>query len=311
MLGLSLGSGTLLGWALGANDAANVFGTAVASKVITFRMASILCACAVIVGAYLQGTEGLHTYSALASQNSATLIVATFSAAIAAVLMTILRLPISTSQAIVGAITGIGLATDSVNAAGLKKVLICWLCTPVGAMLISIAIFYCIRYLFRTIPMSMLTRDNLLYAGLVLFGVYGSYAIGANNVANVTGIFSGQLEMYGINDGHLVLIGGSAIALGVFFSERVMTTVGSGVMKVDALAGLVAVASMSFTVHLFAIIGVPVSTSQGIIGGLLGVGLIRGIHTIRFKGLKGICYGWFVTPCISLILSAAGYAIFC
>ena len=57
--------GLYLGWALGANDASNVFGTAVGAKIISFRQAAVLCALALIAGAALQGEAGIHTLSGL------------------------------------------------------------------------------------------------------------------------------------------------------------------------------------------------------------------------------------------------------
>jgi PiT family inorganic phosphate transporter len=38
-----LSSGLLLGWALGANDAANVFGTAVGTRMVRFGTAAAIC----------------------------------------------------------------------------------------------------------------------------------------------------------------------------------------------------------------------------------------------------------------------------
>ena len=57
-----LGSGVFLGWSLGANDASNVFGTAVASQMVRFWTAAILCSIFAMAGALLQGAEGMHTY---------------------------------------------------------------------------------------------------------------------------------------------------------------------------------------------------------------------------------------------------------
>ena len=51
-----LTSGLFLGWSLGANDAANIFGTAVGSKMIRFRTAAIIAGIFVIIGATLQGS---------------------------------------------------------------------------------------------------------------------------------------------------------------------------------------------------------------------------------------------------------------
>jgi inorganic phosphate transporter, PiT family len=55
----------------------------------------------------------------------------------------------------------------------------------------------------------------------------------------------------------------------------------------------------------------PISTSQAIIGSIIGISAIRGAHSIKFKTLRNIGFGWLLTPVIALILSAAGYAIFC
>jgi PiT family inorganic phosphate transporter len=312
MFPIPLLGGVFLGWALGANDAANVFGTAVSSRIITFRQASFVCGISVILGAMLQGQAGIHTYRELADQNLDTVLVAIVSAALTVTAMTLFKLPISTSQAMVGAITGIGLATKSLNWLALQKVLVCWAATPFGAMLCSLAFYFSLGYLLKTVPMSMLTRDKILWLGLLATGIYGSYAIGANNVANATGIFSGQFTNLGITDRHLAALGGLSIALGVVtFSKGVMIAVGSGIMKLDAFTGLVAVASMAVTVHVFAMLGVPVSSSQAIVGAIIGIGAIRGVSAIRFRVVRNICVGWLLTPSVSLILSAAGWAVFC
>jgi PiT family inorganic phosphate transporter len=191
---------------------------------------------------------------------------------------------------------------------GLGKVVLCWLATPVGAMAISCVVYVILDRIIRRVPMSMLTRDKVLWSGLVLVGTYASYALGANTVANATGIFSGQV---GLTDRELSFVGGGAIALGVMtYSRRVMMTVGSGVMRLEAFTALVAVSSMALTVHAFAVIGVPVSTSHAIIGAIMGIGLMRGAHLVRFRILRNIAYGWLLTPVLSLILASAGYALF-
>ena len=50
-----LTSGLFLGWSLGANDAANVFGTAVGSRMIRFTTAAVICSVFVVLGAVLGG----------------------------------------------------------------------------------------------------------------------------------------------------------------------------------------------------------------------------------------------------------------
>jgi PiT family inorganic phosphate transporter len=61
----------------------------------------------------------------------------------------------------------------------------------------------------------------------------------------------------------------------------------------------VAILAEAITVHIYAIIGVPVSTSQAIVGAVLGIGLVKGVRTIQMKTLAKILFGWIGTPAIS------------
>jgi PiT family inorganic phosphate transporter len=244
----------------------------------------------------------------LTEQSQETLVVVSLAAAVTITMMSILSLPISSSQAIVGAIAGIGLVSGKIYLQGMGKIAVCWVGTPIGAMVFACIIYMLLSLLFRTIPMSILTRDKLLWGGLLVVGTYGSYALGANNVANATGIFSGQIE--GVSDQQLALFGGLAIAFGIItFSKRVMLAVGSGIMPLDAFTAFTAVSSMALTVHIFAVIGVPVSTSQGIVGSIIGIGLLRGSQSIKFGVLRNILIGWLLTPLIAFLLAALGYSI--
>jgi PiT family inorganic phosphate transporter len=55
MLLIFLSSGLFLGWSLGANDAANVFGTAVGTRMVRFKVAAIICGVCVILGSVWSG----------------------------------------------------------------------------------------------------------------------------------------------------------------------------------------------------------------------------------------------------------------
>jgi len=50
-----LSSGLFLGWSLGANHTANVFGTAVGSRMVRFETAAVICTIFVILGATFSG----------------------------------------------------------------------------------------------------------------------------------------------------------------------------------------------------------------------------------------------------------------
>ena len=97
-----LSSGLFLGWSLGANDAANVFGTAVGSRMVRFTTAALICGAFVVLGAFVSGTGAAQTLGKLGAVNA---LGGSFMAALAAGLtvfwMTKFGLPVSTSQAII------------------------------------------------------------------------------------------------------------------------------------------------------------------------------------------------------------------
>ncbi len=104
------------------------------------------------------------------------------------------------------------------------------------------------------------------------------------------------------------IIGGASIALGIMtFSRGVMMAIGRGLVKLDAFSALVVVLAEALTVHVFAIIGVPVSTSHAIIGAIVGIGLIRGIKSVKVRNLVGIMVGWFIAPLLSFLIAILIY----
>ena len=300
-------SAIYLGWSLGSNDAANIFGTAVSSKMLKFVTAGILASVFVILGAVLEGQGGLRTLSTLTTQDIETAGIISFGTALTITLMTVIKLPASTSQAVVGSIIGVGILQHDVNTAGLAKVLTCWILTPVGGFLVAIITYRLLAFLFNRLDLDIGRHDMVLKVGLIVAGCYGSYALGANNVANVTGVLYGADILSGFA---AVLIGGAAIAFGILtFSRGVMGTVGRGIVGLDAFSALVVVVAEAVTVHVYAIIGVPVSTSQAVIGAVLGIGVLKRAEAIRIRAVYGIFTGWVCTPLIAGLLTMFIYFV--
>lgn len=295
-----LSGSAFIGWALGANDASNVFGTAVATRAIRFGTAAVVLCVFAMLGAVLQGAEGMHTLRGLSAQTATTAFIVTASAGLTVALMTVLKLPVSTSQAVVGCIIGVSLVSGGgggVNLAGLEKVAICWVGTPVGAMAVSIILYKLLAIPYNRISGNIFLADTVVRIGLVLGGAYGAYALGANNVANVTGVFVGAID--GLTPTIAAALGGGFICLGVAtYSRRVMETVGNRLVHLAPFTALVCVLSQAITVHFYAVVGVPVSTSQAIVGAVLGIGLIKGVRSVNNRVLGGILAGWLLTPLI-------------
>jgi len=292
-----------LGWTLGANDTANVFGTGVTSELISYRLAIILTAAFVMVGALMEGPKVMDTVGRFTSLTPGTAFIAVLSAALTVTLMTYLKLPVSTSQAIIGAIVGIAISTGGWNAVSqdkLTKIILCWLLTPLGAMVISVFLFLVLTPLINRIR-SFVTFALVMKIGIVAVGCYGAYTLGANNVANVTGAFVGANL---IGPLEAALIGGAAIGAGALtYSKGVMVSVGQRIFPLGSFSAFVVVLAAAITLQLFTELRVPVSNSQAIVGAIAGIGLLRGTRAVNKKMLTSVFAGWIATPLIAAILS--------
>ena len=298
-----------MGWSLGANDAANVFGTGVATKVVKYRTAIILMSIFIMLGAYIEGPKCMTIMKDISKLKLNTAFIASLSAAITMTIMTIWAIPSSTSQAIMGAIIGGSIyAGITPNYSKLTKVVICWIFTPIGAAIISFILYHILDYILNFIFKSNIMFDRFIRWGLIISGCYGSYSLGANNVANTTGVYysSGLLSAH-----DAAIIGGISIISGVItYSYKVMETVGSKITQMGPLGAFVAVMANAITVHIYTQIGVPVSSSQAVVGAVIGIGLVRGIGEVSFEKLKEIVVGWFTTPLFAGMVTWALMFIF-
>lgn len=293
--------GIFMGWSLGANHAANVFGAAVSSRMVKFWTAAIIASVFVILGSVISGRPGIETLKGLTVFGIEEAVISSVAAAITVTIMTVFALPVSTSQAVVGSIIGIGILNGQFNYAGMGKIAACWFGTPVLAAVLSIILYKLFAYFYNRLKLNIFESDAVIRMGMIAAGAYGAYALGANNVANVTAVFVGAGLISVFN---AALIGGVSIALGILtFSRPVMETVGKNLVRLDPFSALIVVLSLGLTVHFFTVLGVPVSTSQAVIGGVLGVGLIKGVDTINRSTLYHILTGWFLTPFIACLFS--------
>jgi len=297
-----------MGWSLGANDAANVCGLAVTVGAMRFRTAVFLTSVFVILGAYLSGQAGMGTYSALAGHGLGGAFCVALAAGLTVTVMTWRGLPVSTSQAAVGAIVGVALVTGkTVDWGVFGRIVISWVASPLGALIFAFLLSRLFTpFLFR-VGLGLEALDRLARFGLILMGIWGAYALGANNVANVTGVFVGAGILSPAMAG---LIGGGSIALGVLtYSRPVMETVGQKLVQVGTWPALLALASQAAVLQLFTFLGVPVSSSQAVVGAVVGVGLVKGVSAVNLRQVLTIVLGWVLTPTISGLVGALAWLV--
>jgi inorganic phosphate transporter, PiT family len=324
-----LTSGLFLGWSLGANDASHIFGSAVGSKMVTFRKAAIIASVFFILGAVIQGSGTSHTLGKLGAVNaiggSFTLALA---AAITIYMMTKFALPISTTQAIVGAIIGWNFFTaNNTDSTTLGKIVISWIAGPIIGAVFAILLYILVKRFKKSAKIHLIRFESYIKTGLIVVGAFGAYSLGANNIANVMGVFVPAFHLKDLNlllfslnsSQQLLLLGGLAVAAGIItYSWKVMETIGNNILELSSEAALVVVLAQSLVLFIFSstwlsnlfvktglppIPMVPVSSSQVIVGCILGIGLYKGARNINFKVLGEIGLGWVISPVASGVLT--------
>lgn len=244
-------------------------------------------------------------------------------AAITVFVMSYLEFPVSANQSITGAVIGWGLcyadySNPEVMKGNITEILefaSTWLINPLGAALISFVMVFLVKKFIEKRLTSMKNYDLIVKAGYLIAGGFSAFSIGQNSSASVTAFYydptgTGANLIYG-NEGFFhgaritAIIGGLAIAIGVLtFSKRVMMTVGGSIAEISQVDGFVVIVASALTVVLMGnIMGIPVSTSQSVVGAVVGAGLVNSVKSVNFGVFKRIAIAWVSSPTAAGLLT--------
>ncbi len=296
MIGFLILVGFYVGWNIGANDTANCIGTPVGSGLISYKKMVYLVAIFVVLGALLQSHNVMKTIGEGVVTNPLNLIAvltAMLSAGLFVTLATFFKVPVSTSQAIVGGVVGAALSMgNGVNIPQVATIGQVWVVSPPLTAIMSFVLYHILAFFLKRVRRVTLWDKVLSYL-VIISGAYVAFSLGANDVGNSVG----PLTVLGIDKMWLALLGGISLSIGVLtYGRRVTETVGKGITSLGPLSAVSAQTSAAVAVHFFSIVGIPVSTSQAIVGAVIGVGLVKGVQTVSIGKIVEIVLGWVATP---------------
>jgi PiT family inorganic phosphate transporter len=310
----------------GWNDSANAIATVVSTRVLTPLKALALASVLNMVGA-MAGTAVAKTIvTGLVRTGEGFLqpemvILVVLSAMIGAIIwaawMTLIGMPISGSHSLVGGLVGASVAAAGVKVligSGIIKILLAMLLSPLlgglvgcGTILVLIQIFKNSRPVFVSKLFSLL---QIVSAGFM------SFTHGLNDAQKVMGIITmaliaGKVQAVGPNgevDPELwvKLSCGLMIALGTAIGGwKVIRTLGVSLSKLRPIDGFAAETAAGIVLTGAAALGVPVSTTHTITGGIMGVGASKGLSSVRWIVGQKIILAWiFTLPATSLLAGA-------
>nr|WP_136250349.1 inorganic phosphate transporter [Ningiella ruwaisensis] len=149
---------------------------------------------------------------------------------------------------------------------------------------------------------------------MVLTACCMAFAHGSNDVANAIGPLAAVVSVVS-NDGQILdssplawwilPLGGFGIVMGLaIFGHRVMKTIGSGITHLTPSRGFAAELAAATTVLIASGTGLPISTTQTLVGAVLGVGIVQGVAALNGKVVRNIVVSWVVT-----LPAGAGFSI--
>ncbi|MDD3563583.1 MAG: inorganic phosphate transporter [Candidatus Cloacimonadaceae bacterium] len=325
-------SGLFLGWSLGANDTGNIFGPAIETRMLRFKSAALIASIFITLGAVFEGSGPSGTLGKLGSVDA---LGGAFTVALAAALTIFLivrtRIPVSTSQTIVGSIIAWNVFSGRLtDYRSILTIASSWVVAFVLSGVIAALLFFMVRPLVNRSKLHLLKQDLVVRYGLVVVGAFGAYSLGANNIANVVGVFvpvspfkdifiGSHFVLTGVQQ--LYLLGALSIVVGIYtYSHKVMRTVGKDLFQLSPITALIALLAEAIVLFLFASKGlynlllslglptiplVPVSSTQVIVGAVVGIGLAKGGKNIRYNILGKISLAWVTAPVLAFLISFA------
>jgi PiT family inorganic phosphate transporter len=306
----------------GFHDTANVVATAISTRAVPPRLAVTLASMLNFVGAFVSLKvaatvgKGIVDPGHIAGSHGMTIVFAGLVGAIAWNLATWwFGLPSSSSHALIGGLVGSALAasgTAAVDGNGLlSKVVVPALIAPVLAFAVAgVAILVIYRIVGRLRP-GLVTRGfklgQLGSAGLL------ALSHGTNDAQKTMGILTLALVAHGDISADkfavpqwVVISAAGSIALGTYSGGwRIIKTMGSRIIKMDAAQGFAAQGAGSAVILAASHFGYPLSTTHVINGGIMGAGAAKRLSAVRWGVAGNIVVAWILTlPC-----AAAGGAL--
>lgn len=306
----------------GFHDAANAIATSVSTRALTPRVALVMAAVMNLVGALLgtgvAQTIGSGIITPETGMSGLVVVLAGLLGAIAWNLATWwLGLPSSSSHALIGGLTGAGLASSTVVHWDviLTKVVLPMLVSPVVGFSLAFGVMLAVIWLFRGTSYHRTTRgfryaQTVSAAAMALgHGLQDAQkTMGVIFLALLTGGYVGaddDLPLW------VIVAAASAISLGTWSGGwRIMRTLGRRIIHLDPARGFAAESIAATVLYTTAFVWeAPISTTHTITSAVMGVGATKRLSAVRWGVAKSIVAAWVLTFPMAGLVAAACYWI--
>jgi Phosphate/sulphate permeases len=178
-----------------------------------------------------------------------------------------------------------------------------WILSPLVAIAASLSMYFFLKKFLKS-KRNFIREIRYYKYGLIISSIFTSFVTGANAIGIIisAGLIS---EPFYIT----APIYATAASLGIYLSSRkAVITVGFRITRLGYTAASSALIGSDIISEVFTIFGVPISITQTIMGGIIGLSLRSFGYDVQ-RQLKQIAKGWIVSPMLAMIVSLAAYGI--
>lgn len=298
----------------GFHDAANAIATSVSTRVLTPKQAILMGAVLNLVGA-LTGTAVAKTVGSGIVEPSAvtqtTIIAALLSAIIWNIITWYLALPTSSSHALIASIVGAGVATSGrfnvMNWAGIEKVILGLIFSPLVGFIIGLLLMVALMWLLRKKSPSTVTKRFKKWQ--VISAAFMAYSHGSNDAQKTMGIItmalvaSGRLSTF-VVPLWVILVCGLTMAAGTAGGGwRIIKTLGMKLAHLKPVHGFAAETAAATVIEVASRIGLPLSTTHVISSSIMGVGASKRFSAVKWGVGGNIVMAWGLTLPICAVMA--------
>lgn len=272
----------------------------VGSRLLTFRKTVLITGGGLLAGVMVEGWKTKSFVLNIPVPQNVTFFLLLIPLILLA-LFTFYEVPISIAHILAGSWLGIAAVLYQILALQtLLYLTIAWVLTPFLAMVFSAIIYTYLRRLISRWRLSSVSIFNRI--AIIIASFYTAYALGSNNIGLMLGV--SQLP----ETVNMILVIGVLAGM-VMMSSRFIKAIGEDFLVVGPLGVLVSLISGSFVIWILTQFGYPASLTNGIIGGVIGIGIISRPKIFNVKKLYQITFSWFTAGALGFITSYTVYTL--
>ena len=304
----------------GFHDTANAIATSVSTRALTPRTAIFMAAGLNFFGALFSTgvakTIGGDLVKSASMIDQQVIIAALVGAIIWNLVTWWYGIPSSSSHALVGGVIGAviaGRGLDPLNLAGIEKIFLSLVLSPVIALVVGYFMLIAMMWLFRGFPPYMLStgfsRAQIVTAGLISFSHGSNDAQKAMGIITLALLSAGELSSLEVPT-WVKLACALAMSLGTAAGGwKIIKQMGTGIARLEPLTGCAADLTSSIVIFSATLLHLPVSTTHVVSGAIMGIGASNRVKSVRWGFARQMLFAWVLTIPLSALTSGVFYKV--